>query len=155
MEKSSLWHRVEQRRYRQRRDLFLVIGGFAVLLGAWFWYYFIYIHTPDYAIREFTAAIKRHDASALDRYVDLDRTIGHAYDVLVDDLFLYDADLTDETRATYARFYRDIKPQLVAGVAETIRLHIATGEWPLPDGDALTKGRQLGIDFDGDWKNAL
>ena len=37
---------------------------------------------------------------------------------------------------------------LVAGVAETIRLHIATGEWPLPDGDALTKGRQLGIDFE-------
>ena len=148
MEKSSLWHRVEQRRYRQRRDLFLVIGGFAVLLGAWFWYYFIYIRTPDYAIREFTAAIKRHDASALDRYVDLNRTIGHAYDVLVDDLFLYDADLTDETRAAYARFYRDIKPQLVAGVAETIRLHIATGEWPLPDGDALTKGRQLGIDFE-------
>ena len=68
--------------------------------------------------------------------------------MLVDDLFLYDAGLTDETRAAYTRFYRDIKPQLVAGVAETIRLHIATGEWLLPDGNALTKGRQLGIDFE-------
>lgn len=148
MEKSDLQRRVEVRRRRQRREMLLVIGGFALLLGTWLWYYFIYIRTPAYAVQQLFDAALRRDSAAVERYVDFSRTLGRAYDDLTEDLFLYDAALTEETRSRYKTFYRDIKPQLVEGVRETVRRRIATGEWRLPDGAALTKGRLLGIDFE-------
>ena len=148
MEKSDFQRRVEERRHRQHREIFLVIGGFALLLGTWLWYYFIYIRTPDYAMRQLADAVLRHDSAAFDRYVALDRTLDHVYDDLTEDLFLYDSALTEETRSRYQQFYRDIKPQLVQGVAETLHRYVATGEWLLPQGASLTKGRLLGIDFE-------
>lgn len=148
MEKSDFQRRVEERRHRQHREIFLVIGGFALLLGTWLWYYFIYIRTPDYAMRQLADAVLRHDNAAFDRYVALDRTLDHVYDDLTEDLFLYDSALTEETRSRYQQFYRDIKPQLVQGVTETLRRYVATGEWLLPQGASLTKGRLLGIDFE-------
>lgn len=148
MGKSDFQRRIEARRHRQRREMVLVIGGFALLLGTWLWYYFIYIRTPDYAVRQLADAALRCDSIVVDRYVAFDRILSRAYDDLTEDLFLYDAALTEETRSRYQKFYRDIKPQMVQGAAEIIRRRIATGEWLLPDGAALTKGRLLGIDFE-------
>lgn len=148
MEKSDFQRRIEVRRRRQRREMLLVIGGFALLLGTWLWYYFIYIRMPDYAVRELAAAIERRDSAAVERYVAFDRTLSRAYDDLMEELFLYDTALTEEMRSRCQQFYRDIKPQLVEGVTETIRRRVAFGEWQMPEGAALTKGRLLGIDFE-------
>lgn len=148
MEKSDFQCRMAARRRRQRREMLFVIGAFALLLGAWLWYYFIYIRTPDYAVAQLSEAIRRKDVAAVERYVDIERTLCRAYDDLTEDLFFYDTALTEETRSQYQKFYRDIKPQMVQGVAETIRRHAASGEWELPGGAALTKGRLLGIDFE-------
>ena len=148
MEKSDFQRRVEARRRRQRQEILLVIGGFALLLGTWLWYYFIYIRTPAYAAAQIFDAIARRDSAAVERYVDFSRTLSRGYDDLTEDLFLYDAALTEETRSRYKLFYRDVKPQILEGVEETVRRRVATGEWRLPDGAALTQGRLLGIDFE-------
>lgn len=148
MTRSALRRRIRERRRRQRREFLLVLIGFALLLGAWLWYYFIYTRTPDYSIKQLAAGIERRDTSVLARYIDLDQTLDQAYDAFTAELFLYDTALTEETRDAYLKFYNDIKPQLIQGVSDTIQRRVASGEWLLPDGAALTKGRQLGIDFE-------
>ena len=148
MKRRSIKSRVEQRRRQQKREFLLVMAGFTLLLGGWLWYHFIYIRTPEYAMRQITQAFSVRDAAKVERYIDFDRVLDAAYDDLTDDLLYYDAALTDETRKRYATFYDVIKPQMLHGLKDTLHRFAATGEWLLPDGADLTKGRQLGIDFE-------
>ena len=148
MESRSLRSRVRRRRDQEKRKLLLVLFAFALVLGLWLWYYFVYTRTPEYALRAVADACKRCDISAVQRGVDVDRTLSRAYDDLTDDMLRYDASLTAESKADYERFYDVIKPQMLEGLREVISSYIQSGEWTLPQGTSLTKGRQLGIDFE-------
>ncbi len=148
MKRRSIKSRIEQRRRQQKREFLLVVAGFTLLLSGWFWYHFIFIRTPEYAMKQLAQAFAVHDAAAVERFIRFDRVLDAAYDDLTDDLLYYDAALTEETRTRYAAFYDVIKPQMLHGLGETLHHNAATGEWRLPDGADLTKGRQLGIDFE-------
>ena len=148
MESRSLQHRLRQRRDQDKKKALVVLLAFALVLGLWLWYYFVYTRTPEYAVRSIAEACARHDAAAVQRYVNLDRTLSRAYDDLTDDMLRYDAALTAENKVQYEQFYDVIKPQMLEGVREVLTRYIGTGEWTLPQGASLTKGRQLGIDFE-------
>ncbi len=145
--RESLRVRVVRRRRSQRNELFAIVAVFTIVLGTWLWYNFIYVRTPEYAMNAVVEALKMHDEEKFAQYVDVDRVLSVAYDELTDDMLRYDAALTDETRVKYQRFYDTIKPDMTAGVRETLLRRVATGEWSLPT-DGMTKGRQLGIDFE-------
>ena len=136
------------RRRRQRRREMMIIAGFILALGVWLWYFFIYARTPEFALHELQSAVESHDRKTFDRYVNLDLLTMTAYDDLTVDLFKYDASLTDQTKTLFKKFYVLIKPQMAQGTAETIRRYVSSGEWTLPDGSDILKGRQLGIDYD-------
>ncbi len=148
MKRRSVKSRVRERRKQQKREFLLIMSVFTLMLGGWFWYHFIYIRTPEYAMRQIAQAFATRDAEKAERFIDFDRVLDSAYDDLTDDLLYYDAALTEETRMKYEAFYDVIKPQIVHGLRETLHRYAEQGEWLLPGGDDLTKGRQLGIDFE-------
>ena len=148
MESRTLQHRLRQRRDQEKKKALLILLAFALVLGLWIWYYFVYTRTPEHAVRTAAEACARHDAAAVQRYVNLDRTLSRAYDDLTDDMLRYDAALTAENKVQYEQFYDVIKPQMLEGIREVLARYIETGEWTLPQGKSLTKGRQLGIDFE-------
>lgn len=148
MERRSLQSRMRFRREQEKKKALLVLFVFALVLGLWLWYYFVYTRTPEYAVRSLADACARHDSAAVLRGVDLDRTLSRAYDDLTDDMLRYDAALTAENKQQYERFYDIIKPQMLEGTHEVLMRYIESGEWTLPQGASLTKGRQLGIDFE-------
>lgn len=147
-ESRSLRNRLRRRRMQEKRRVLLILLCFAVVLGLWLWYYFIFTRTPEYALRSLTEAVPHHDAAVAERYLDLPRTLSRAYDDLTDDMLRYDAALTAENKAQYETFYDVIKPQMIESVHEVILGYIKTGEWMLPGGASLVKGRQLAIDFE-------
>lgn len=148
MESRTLSSRVRQRRNNEKKKVLLILFLFALALGLWLWYCFVYTRTPEYALRAVADACKRHDAAAVLQGVNLDRTLSRAYDDLTDDMLRYDAALTAENKAEYEQFYNVIKPQMLEGLREVVNGYIATGDWSLPQGTSLTKGRQLGVDFE-------
>jgi hypothetical protein len=138
----------KQRRHRQKRDLWLLIAFFTILLGTWLWYFFIYAHTPEYALNELQASVTDKDRSTFERYINLDKLTSKAYDDLTVDFFTYDKTLTQQTRNLFDNFYVLVKPQITAGTTETILRRVASGEWLMPEGSDILKGRQLGIDYE-------
>lgn len=147
MAQESLKARIERRRKSQKHMLF-IIAFFTLALGGWLWYHFIYTRTPEYSLKALRTAITQHDEAAAERYLALDALLGSAYDDLTDDMLRYDSALTDDTRSKYGAFYDKIKPELTGGLKSTILRYADTGEWILPDGTEITKGRMLGIDFE-------
>lgn len=148
MESRTLEHRLRQRRDQETKKALVVLLAFALVLGLWLWYYFVYTRTPEYAVRNIADACARHDVAAVQRFVHLDRTLSRAYDDLTDDMLRYDAALNAENKVQYEQFYDVIKPQMLEGIREVLTRYVETGEWTLPQGTSLTKGRQLGIDFE-------
>ena len=148
MESRTLSSRVRQRRSTEKKKILLVLFLFALALGLWLWYCFVYTRTPEYALRAVADACKRHDTAAVLQGVNLDRTLSRAYDDLTDDMLRYDAALTAENKSQYEQFYDVIKPQMLEGLHEVVLGYIENGDWSLPQGTSLTKGRQLGVDFE-------
>ena len=148
MESRSLQGRLRRRHEREKKNMMTVLFIFAVILGLWLWYYFVYTRTPEHALRSLSDACGRHDTAAVLQVVDLDRVLSKAYDDLTDDMLRYDAALTAESKVQYEQFYDVIKPQMMEGLKEVVMGYVASGEWSLPQGTSLTKGRQLGIDFE-------
>ncbi|MDO4203679.1 MAG: hypothetical protein Q4D07_04145 [Selenomonadaceae bacterium] len=146
--REPLLSRIQRRRKKQRRELVLIIAVFTVLLGGWLWRSIVYARTPDYALKQISDALESKDGEKFDRYVKLDAITMVAFDDLTTTLFQYDHSLTPSTHKKFLDFYQHIKPQLAQGTAETIRRFVSTGEWSLPTGADLLKGRQLGIDYD-------
>lgn len=99
-------------------------------------------------MKQILESLESRDSETFDRYVKLDAIMLVAFDDLTTTLFNYDEALTPETHRSFLDFYQRIKPQLAHGTAETIRRYVASGEWTLPSGQDLLKGRQLGIDYD-------
>ena len=150
MEKQLWLSRLEEKKLqrRHRRNLLLGMAACTVLLGTCLWYFFVYIRTPEYALHALQTAITEKDPAAFARYADLEKITNRAYDDLTVDFFAYDKTLTAQTRKLFENFYIIIKPQVVDGTKETILRRIETGDWSLPVGDSLLKGRQLGIDYE-------
>lgn len=140
--------RLQRRQEKQRRELLVIIALVTVLLGSWLWHALVYSRTPDYALQQILDSIESRDSEEFDRYVKLDAITLVAFDDLTTTLFNYDGALTPKTHKTFLDFYQRIKPQLAQGTAETIRRYVNSGQWTLPSGDDLLKGRQLGIDYD-------
>lgn len=143
-----LLSRLQRRQQQQRQELLLIIAVATVLLGGLLWHSLIYSRTPDYAMKQILESLESRDSETFDRYVKLDAIMLVAFDDLTTTLFNYDEALTPETHRSFLDFYQRIKPQLAHGTAETIRRYVASGEWTLPSGQDLLKGRQLGIDYD-------
>lgn len=143
-----LLSRFRRRQQKQRQELLLIIAVVTVLLGGLLWHSLIYSRTPDYAMKQILESLESRDSETFDRYVKLDAIMLVAFDDLTTTLFNYDEALTPETHRSFLDFYQRIKPQLAHGTAETIRRYVASGEWTLPSGQDLLKGRQLGIDYD-------
>ena len=150
MDTQTWRHRLEQNQLRrtQKQKMLLLIGVFTVLLGTWLWYFFVYTRTPEYALQQLQKAVENKDADTFARYADLSSITSYAYDDLTVDFFADDKSLTEPTRKLFENFYVLIKPQVTAGTAETIRQRVASGEWTLPTGSSILKGRQLGIDYE-------
>lgn len=143
-----LLSRLQRRQQKQRQGLLLIIAVVTVLLGGLLWHSLIYSRTPDYAMKQILESLESKDSETFDRYVKLDAIMLVAFDDLTTTLFNYDEAITPETHKSFLDFYQRIKPQLAHGTAETIRKYVASGEWTLPSGQDLLKGRQLGIDYD-------
>ncbi len=143
-----LLSRLQRRQQQQRQELLLIIAVATILLGGLLWHSLIYSRTPDYAMKQILESLESRDSETFDRYVKLDAIMLVAFDDLTTTLFNYDEALTPETHRSFLDFYQRIKPQLAHGTAETIRRYVASGEWTLPSGQDLLKGRQLGIDYD-------
>ncbi len=148
MESRSLKSRVRQRRDSEKKKVLLIFFLFALALGLWLWYCFVYTRTPEYALRAVADACARHDTAAVLKGVNLERTLARAYDDLTDDMLRYDAALTAENKTQYELFYGVIKPQMLEGLTEVVLGYVESGDWTLPQGTSLTKGRQLGVDFE-------
>ncbi len=143
------WQAMIQRRKARRRQMLIAIPLlFACALGALIWYFGIWRRSPDFAVEAAVAAAKNHDEAAFQKYVNLDRITGDAYDDLTVDLFAYDSTLTESSKVLFEKFYVLIKPQMVDGTKDVILGYLKTGEWTLPDGTDILKGRQLGIDYE-------
>ena len=143
------WQRkIQGRRRRRRRDVFLLFLVLACALGTLFWYFRIYQRTPEYALKEAVAAAAEHDAERFQKYVNLPLLTSLAYDDLTADLFSYDATLTESSKVKFEKFYILIKPQLAGGTEEAMIRRVTSGAWSLPDGTDILKGRQLGIDYE-------
>lgn len=140
--------RLRQRQIRQRRQLFGAFLLAALIIGCAVWYFFIYIRTPEYAIKQINYAIEHQDSALFKRYVNVEVLANRAYDDLTIDLFAYDSTLTPKTKVMFEKFYLHIKPQLTEGLINTTLTRIESGSWLLPDGTDILKGRQLGIDFE-------
>ncbi len=142
-----------QRKLRRRRDrreqefmfLFVIV---AAAIGTAFWYFGLYAKTPEHALEEIVAAATDNDREKFARYVNLDLITMHAYDDLTVDLFAHDETLPPQTRVLFEKFYVLIKPQLSAGMQETVLTKIGENRWSKPKGLDVLKGRQLGIDYE-------
>lgn len=142
--------KIRERNFRYRRSLLslILLIFFALGLGTGMWYFLIYTRTPEYALQQLQSAIEKKDSTAFSRYVNLDLLTTKAYDDLTLDLFSYDSSLTPQTKALFEKFYVLVKPQLAQGMSDTITARVKTGEWTLPEGTDILKGRQLGIDYE-------
>ena len=45
--------------------MMIVLFVFALILGLWLWYYFVYTRTPEHALRSLSDACGRHDTAAV------------------------------------------------------------------------------------------
>ncbi|MBR2215813.1 MAG: hypothetical protein IJ849_08670 [Selenomonadaceae bacterium] len=140
--------KLDERHAKKRREGFFIFLVLAAVIGTGIWYWFIYTRTPLYALEQAQHAIEKQDGDAFRRYVNLDLLTAKAYDDLTLDLFAYDATLTPQTKVMFEKFYMLIKPQMAAGTAATILDRVENGEWSLPTGTEILKGRQLGIDYE-------
>ncbi|MFV0636522.1 hypothetical protein [Mitsuokella sp.] len=140
---------IRRRRIKRRRQalLFLIILIIAAAAGL-IWHNYTQERSPKYALEQAAAAVNKKDADTFRRYVNLDLVTSRAYDDLTADLFNYDATLTATSKSAYEKFYITIKPQLTSGTQDTILSRVTSGEWKLPDGTDILKGRQLGIDYE-------
>ena len=140
--------KLQQRRTKQRLQLLGIISLFTILTGTFLWHFF-YICTPEYALHELQSSFKSENSrSTIKRYVNLDLLTSQAYDDLTRDMFAYDTSLNPQTKVLFEKFYVYIKPQLTAGLTDSILDHNETGDWHIPDDDDILKGQQLGIDYD-------
>lgn len=143
------WKRILANRKQNRRyEGIVLVLLFALFLGSFVWYLFIYTKTPEYAIKETYAAMKENDVKTFLKYVNLVALTDNAYDDLTVDLFAYDSTLTDSTKVLFEKFYILIKPELTKGTRELIERRIEENAWKFPEGVHILKGRQLGIDFE-------
>ncbi|MCR5758356.1 MAG: hypothetical protein K6F95_10680 [Selenomonas sp.] len=140
--------RLRARRLQERRRLSFVFLLLAALIGAAVWYFFFYIRTPEYALNQVQTALAEQDEELFNHYVNTDLLSSRAYDDLTVDLFAYDSELTPKTKAMFEKFYIMIKPQLAEGLKSAGLMRISSGNWSLPEGTDILKGRQLGIDFE-------
>lgn len=143
------WQKMlRQRRVRQRRHLYLLILLLAACIGTAIWYGFFYTRTPEYALKQLSQALDQHDSARFQKYVNMEVLASRAYDDLTVDLFAYDSTLTADTKTMFEKFYILIKPQLTKGLEQSVLDRIDSGNWSLPEGTDILKGRQLGIDFE-------
>lgn len=143
------WHAmIQRRRAGRRREIFFFALTVAALIGTAIWYFGFYTKTPEYALKEAVAAVESRDAEKFGKYVNMDVLTMRAYDDLTVDFFTHDDTLSPQTRILFEKFYVLIKPQLSAGIKNTILAKIETGEWGMPEGFDILKGRQLGIDYE-------
>ncbi|MFA6849308.1 MAG: hypothetical protein WCS30_03065 [Selenomonadaceae bacterium] len=140
--------RIEHRARTRRIQDFCIIALFSILLGAWAWYFFVYIRTPEYALHQVQNAIESKNEKVFHQYVNVDLLTSMAYDDLTVDLFSYDKSLTTQEKSLFERFYVLVKPQITNGIVLTIDTCIRTGKEEELSGTDILKGRQLGIDFE-------
>ena len=140
--------RLRARRTREHRRLYLGVFLLAALIGASVWYFFFYIRTPEYALEQIQTAVANQDEETFRHYVNAELLSSRAYDDLTIDLFAYDSELTPKTKAMFEKFYIMIKPQLAEGMENAALGRVRNGNWTLPEGTDILKGRQLGIDFE-------
>lgn len=140
---------IQRRRIRRRRQALLILVLLILALGAFFgWHSYAEKRTPEYALEQAAIAVQKKDADSFRHYVNLDLVTSRGYDDLTADLLSYDTTLTAVNKATYEKFYITVKPQLTSGTQDTILRRVSSGEWSLPEGTDILKGRQLGIDYE-------
>jgi len=146
----SIWkEKIGRRTTRRSWELLALIVTFSFLLGAWSWYFFIYIKTPEYALHNIQSAIQSHDIEDFHKSVNLDILLPKAYDDLTADMFKDDKALPPKTKTLFENFYILIKPMIVAGIQDDISQYVNTGIWKKnEEKGSILKGQQLGIDFD-------
>ena len=140
---------IQRRRIRRRRQALLILVLLILALGAFFgWHSYAEKRTPEYALEQAAIAVQKKDADSFRHYVNLDLVTSRGYDDLTADLLSYDTTLTAVNKAAYEKFYITVKPQLTSGTQDTILRRVSSGEWSLPEGTDILKGRQLGIDYE-------
>ena len=140
--------KLKERQSRSSRWQFLLFLCVAIALGTAAWYFGFFIRTPEYSLEQARLAWQEKDGEKFKRYVNLSLLTSRAYDDLTVDLFAYDATLTPQSKVMFEKFYILIKPQLSQGTEETILRRLTSGDWTLPEGADILKGRQLGIDYE-------
>jgi len=140
--------KLKARRKKRMRETFVLLFGVVAVIGTLIWYFALYTRTAEYALKQAKESLEHGDTAKLHRYVNLPVLTSQAYDDLTVDLFAYDSTLTPESKILFEKFYVLIKPELTKGTEDAIDTRLDTGEWVLPQGTDILKGRQLGIDFE-------
>ena len=130
------------------RETMLVVFVLVAVIGTAVWYFGLYTRTAEYSLQQVQEALEKDDATKFQSYVNLPLLTSQAYDDLTVDLFAYDATLTPQTKILFEKFYVLVKPELTKGTSDAIVSRLKNGEWVLPQGVDILKGRQLGIDFE-------
>jgi len=78
-----------------QRNLIVIIC-FAVIALAVGVYYFYWLRTPEYSLKQIQEAVKTHDIEKFKQHVDIDSVLSHA----IDDVFLDSMDVGDDTTET-------------------------------------------------------
>ena len=143
------------RRRKRSLQTFFIFFLVAGVIASVVWYFFIYTRTPEYALKELSAGLASRNAETFTKYVDAETLTASAYDDLTVDMFAYDTSLPTQTKVLFEKYYAMIKPQLTAGVRDSIATYLNTGEWAEPEGTNILKGRQLGIDFESFMEKTL
>lgn len=142
------WNQKMEKRLRRRKKERMSFLFVIVLISGYFMWSFFYASTPEYAMDKVCTAIQNQDEETFEKYVNLELVTGRAYDDLTRDMFATDNNLSDGTKVMFETFYQKIKPQVVSGTADLLKIYVATGQWHAPTGDDILKGRQLGIDYE-------
>lgn len=140
----------EQLRKRRKRTKYERIATLLliVFIASFALWHIFYADTPEYAAEKLVSAVSNHDTAEVQQYCNLDRVCSHVYDDLTRDMFIADKTLSDDTKVMFEQFYVKVKPQILEETKPLLLSYIADGNWPVPGGSNVLKGRQLGVDYE-------
>lgn len=118
--------------------LLLCIGGI-------YWYFSVYVKTPEYAIQRIETSIERHDKAEFHRYVDTDVLLDSAYDDLVSGMVDSGQPMTEEAKVAVGDIVRVLKAPLITSFKSALDRYVATGAWEEPSASSEMSGEALDV----------
>ena len=98
-----------------------------VLSGGGYYYFHVHNNTPEYAIKQISRAIDKHDVKEFHRAVDVDGVLNSGYDGFIEGLTSSDNMTTPETREAIKNFTQMLRAPMIASLKTAIDSYVETG----------------------------